>query len=96
MAQILVRNIEDDVKEALRTRAKAAGTSLEEFVRDMLRAEAVRSEPEFGLGTRIINIVKSSPYEFPEIPEVFEPGRPVLDFSGPEWDPIEDGAGPKE
>ncbi len=93
MAQILVRNIEDDVKEALRARAKRVGSSLEEYVRDVLRAEAVRTEPEVGLGTLIMQLVKECPYEFPELPEIRGTSRPVLDFSGPEWDPPEDEPG---
>ncbi len=85
MAQILVRGLDDKVKEALRARAKRHGTSLEEYVRDVLRAEAVRREPEVGLGTQIANLFKDCP--MPEIEEVHMTSRPVLDFSGPEWGP---------
>ena len=87
MAQILVRNIADDVKEALRSRAKRHGTSLEAYVRDVLQAEAVRREPEVGLGTQIANLFKDCPYEMPEIEEMRMPSRPPIDFSGPEYGP---------
>jgi antitoxin FitA len=40
MAQVLVRNLEDEIVEELRRKAKAKGTSLEEFVRRTLREAA--------------------------------------------------------
>lgn len=40
MAQVLVRHIEEDVVERLRSKAKAHGTSLEEVARQALRAAA--------------------------------------------------------
>ena len=54
MAQILVRNLEDDVVDALKRRAKARGVSLEQEVRDVL-AEATRPTPDelFALCDRI-------------------------------------------
>jgi plasmid stability protein len=87
MAQILVRNIEDGVKEALRSRAKRHGTSLEEYVRDVLRAEAVRREPEVGLGTQIANLFKDCPYEMPDLEALRDDSWRIPDFSGPEFDP---------
>jgi antitoxin FitA len=58
MAQLLVRNIEDKVKARLQRRAKLNGRSMEEEVRDILRA-AVKEEkktPKYGLGTEISKI----------------------------------------
>ena len=54
MAQLVVRNLEDEVKAKLRRRAAAHGCSMEEEVRAILRA-AVNSETakQAGLGTRI-------------------------------------------
>lgn len=54
MAQILVRNLDDDVKRKLRSRARQHGRSIAEEVREILR-EAVRDEPGEGepLGTRL-------------------------------------------
>lgn len=40
MANLTVRNIEDDVKSALRLRAARKGVSVESEVRDILRAAA--------------------------------------------------------
>jgi antitoxin FitA len=54
MGQLVVRNIEDSVKEKLQKRAAEAGHSMEEEVRDILR-NAVKEggRPEKGLGSRI-------------------------------------------
>ena len=54
MAQLVVRNLEDDVKAKLQSRARKHGRSTEEEVRDILR-NAVREEgsPQLGLGSRI-------------------------------------------
>lgn len=54
MAQFTVRNIEDDVKARLKRRALRHGTSLEDEVRQILRA-AVKDEgrPKTPLGSRI-------------------------------------------
>jgi plasmid stability protein len=59
MAQLVVRNLEEDVKSRLRKRAKKHGRSMEEEVRDILR-DAVKTEdrPSGGLGTRIANRFK--------------------------------------
>jgi plasmid stability protein len=54
MAQILIRQLEDDVKAKLQRRARQHGRSTEEEVRDILR-NAVRDEgqPPTKLGSRI-------------------------------------------
>lgn len=54
MAQILVRQLDDDVKAKLQNRARAHGRSTEEEVREILR-NAVRDQerPPSRLGTRI-------------------------------------------
>jgi len=54
MAQLVVRNIEEQVKARLKRRAARRGRSMEEEVRDILR-DAVKGEetPAGGLGTRI-------------------------------------------
>ena len=53
MAQLLVRNLDDDVKAALQQRARRHGRSTEEEVREILR-HAVRDAPvpSEGFGTR--------------------------------------------
>ena len=54
MAQLVVRNLDEEVKSKLRRRAAAHGWSMEEEVRAILR-DAVKEEAhaERGLGTRI-------------------------------------------
>ncbi len=58
MAQLVVRNIDDEVKERLVQRARRHGRSMEEEVRVILR-DAVQNEfksaPELGFGTRLAN-----------------------------------------
>jgi plasmid stability protein len=54
MAQLVVRNLDDDVKAKLQRRARKHGHSTEEEVRSILRnAVAQETEPRVGLGTRI-------------------------------------------
>ena len=54
MAQLVVRNLEDNVKEKLRRRAARRGRSLEAEVRDILCDAVARPEPnERHLGSRI-------------------------------------------
>jgi plasmid stability protein len=73
MAQLIVRNIEDDVKERLVQRARRHGRSMEEEVRDILR-QAVRSDrkaaPETGLGTRLANFFEAHGFDELEIDEL--------------------------
>ena len=56
MAQLIVRNIEEEVKDRLAQRARRHGWSMEEQVRDIPR-EAVlddkKAAPHTGLGTRL-------------------------------------------
>jgi plasmid stability protein len=54
MAQLVVRNLEDDVKAKLQRRARRHGRSTEEEVREILR-HAVRGEdrPVAGFGSRL-------------------------------------------
>ena len=56
MAQILVRGLEEDVRDGLRRRAARHGRSMEEEVRNILRAAAAQKEdatPPLRLGSRI-------------------------------------------
>ena len=69
MAQLVVRNIEDDVKERLQRRAKKHGCSLEELVRDILRDAAKDKRPTGGLGSQIAALFKDVGFEEGEILE---------------------------
>ncbi len=56
MAQLIVRNLEDDIKARLVDRARRHGRSMEDEVRDILRSAVARdiaSDEKAGLGTRI-------------------------------------------
>jgi len=70
MAQLVVRRIEEGVKRKLRSRAARHGRSMEEEVREILRAAA--SEPQkakVGLGTRIAARFEKIGLDF-DIPEL--------------------------
>ena len=57
MAQIIVRDIEDDVKDRLQRRAARHGRSMEAEVRDILRDAVKRDQqPTSGLGTEIAEL----------------------------------------
>jgi antitoxin FitA len=54
MAQILVRNLEDDVKSKLQRRARRHGRSTEEEVREILRVAVLEEDrPQRPLGSRL-------------------------------------------
>jgi plasmid stability protein len=69
MAQLVVRNLEDDVKVRLQRRAKKHGCSLEELVRDILRDAANDKRPTGGLGSQIAALFKDVGFEEGEILE---------------------------
>jgi plasmid stability protein len=69
MAQLLVRNLEDDVKERLKARAQKQGVSLEELVRDILRAASVDKRPSGGLGSEIAALFRGKGFREGEIQE---------------------------
>ena len=79
MAQLLIRRLDDDVKENLRKRAKKHGVSMEAEARTILRAELLRAEPaEEGLGTQIANLFKDIDWGDETLqPLPREPLRPV-------------------
>ena len=57
MAQIVVRNIENDLKERLQRRAAQHGRSMEAEVRDILHDAVNRDQkPRSGLGTYIARL----------------------------------------
>lgn len=58
MAQMLVRDLDDEVRDRLRERARAHGRSMEAEVRDILTAVVMTQavEDTTGLGTRIARL----------------------------------------
>jgi plasmid stability protein len=79
MAQLLVRQIDDDVKQRLQERAAKHGVSMEEEVRMILRATVLRDDgQEFGLGTRIAELFRDIPDNDEPLPEFpRQPFKPV-------------------
>lgn len=69
MAQLLVRNIEEDIKVRLRKRAARHGTSMEEEARSILR-DAVRDEgePTMGLGSEIAALFRGNTIDLEPLP----------------------------
>jgi len=70
MAQLIVRNLENSVKQRLKRRAAKHGRSMEEEVREILRNAAKEEfKPEVGLGTAIASLFKGTglKYEIPEL-----------------------------
>ncbi|HEY3848452.1 MAG TPA: Arc family DNA-binding protein [Acetobacteraceae bacterium] len=81
MAQLVVRNLEDDVKAKLRRRAAAHGYSMEEEVRAILR-DAVKepTRPAGGLGSEIAALFKGIGLD-QDIPELrgYQPKAATFD-----------------
>lgn len=83
MAQIIVRNLEDPVRDKLRAMAAAHGRSMEEEVRELLRAAVLHaplsSSPTApGLGTRITQLFEDCTLDEALLEELEdEPVRPA-------------------
>ena len=81
MAQLVVRRIENSVKMRLKRRARRNGRSMEEEVRDILRAAVIKDEKnsEGGLGTELAALFPKSGPDF-KIEELhFEIKPPVFE-----------------
>lgn len=83
MAQLIVRNLEDDVRDKLREMAEDNGQSMEETVRDILRrAVLCRPREEEGLGTKMVKRFKGINLQPGEIRELRDGHYPQpADFS---------------
>jgi len=54
VAQFIVRNLEDDVRDKLRDLARSHGQSMEEMVREILRGAVMKNKGrKLGLGSQI-------------------------------------------
>jgi plasmid stability protein len=71
MAQLVVRNLEERVKERLRRRARQNGRSMEEEARDILRNALVakKAPSEEGAGTQLAKVFAGIGIDF-DIPEI--------------------------
>ncbi len=81
MAQLLIRRLDDDVKERLRDRAKAHGVSMEEEARTILANQLAAKEQREagGLGTKIADLFRHIDWEGEELPQI--PREPLKPFS---------------
>lgn len=81
MAQLIVRNLEEEVKERLVARARRHGHSMEEEVRTILRqavGEEMKPMPDVGLGTRLARHFAEHGLDF-ELPTMKdEAARPAV------------------
>jgi plasmid stability protein len=82
MAQILVRNLEDQVKRRLQHRAKRHGRSMEEEAREILRNALCEEEtPKRGLGSEIVALFSGSGVYLDEpIAEIRDMRMEIPDF----------------
>ncbi len=66
MAQLVVRNLEEEVKARLQRRARRNRRSMEEEVRDILRAAVLKEEKTLvgGLGTELSKLFPKSGPDF--------------------------------
>lgn len=79
MATLTVRNLDDDLKAALRVQAARHGQSMEEEVRHILRQALTQTPPATGLGRRLASRFKDVAAELP-VPQRWFPR------SSPDWD----------
>lgn len=75
MAQLVVRNLEDSVKEQLRRRAKSHGRSMEDEVRHILRNAGNEKVQERKLGTEIAALFQGIGVKLQPLPK--EAPRPA-------------------
>lgn len=77
MGQLLIRKLEESLKQDLKRRAARHGRSMEEEVRTILR-DALKAEhaPREGLGTRIARRFAGTGLK-EDIPEIRGPARPA-------------------
>jgi plasmid stability protein len=76
VGQLVVRNLEDSVKEQLRRRAKSHGRSMEDEVRHILREAGKSSRNTRGLGSQIAARFRGIGVKLQELPrEVARPAK---------------------
>jgi len=85
MATLLIRNLDDSVKDALRKRAAANGRSVEEEARQILKLEMARGRAEKGLGTWLRDLARQIGVEELPLPPRSGPRKPPF-LTDEEWD----------
>ena len=76
MASLIIRNLDDRVKAALRVQAAQNGRSMEEEARQVLRRALTRETPADGLGTRIARRFAAAGGVELDLPSRSAPRRP--------------------
>ena len=90
MPSLLIRNFDEALRDRLKARARAHHRSLEEEVRETLRlavardASTQKTETLIDIADRIFG--PDGGFELDLPPRNADPGRPPVDFSGPEYD----------
>jgi plasmid stability protein len=87
MATLVIRNLEDTLRDRLKQQAAAHRRSMEEEARQILRQSlaAAPLQRSHGFGQAMRTVFEPlGGLDLPEIPR--EPPRDPPDFSGPEWD----------
>ena len=94
MASLLIRNLSDETKKALRIRAAENGRSMTEEARSLIEAGTAKKVRPKDQGQKVNWVDKMladlraiGDAEFDELPRDVAPPPP--DFSGPEFDPRE-------
>jgi plasmid stability protein len=79
MGQLIVRKIDDDIKQRLKKRAAKHGVSMEEEVRTILQNAVLRDDGKsFGLGSEIAALfwdIEGNDEPLPEMPD--QPFKPA-------------------
>lgn len=67
MADVTIRDLDDDLTARLRVTAAARGISMEELIRRILTHQFADESSDVGLGTRIVQLFAGlGPVEIPE------------------------------
>jgi len=80
MAQLLIRNLDNETKERLRHRAALSGLSMETEARLILQNELAKSVSAEGIGTQIARIMEGIDGEF-TIPDDPNENLNLFEFS---------------
>jgi plasmid stability protein len=80
MVDLLIRNLEPQLERELRQRARASGKSLSEAAQDLLRKGLIAPRLEYGLGTKLRNMLGPDGFVDLDIPRDMK-DRPPPDLS---------------
>ncbi len=78
MVDLLIRNLEPELERELRARAAAAGKSLSQAAKDLLRKGMIEPKRDYGLGTELRNMLGQDGFVDLDIPRVDDSPPPDL------------------